>query len=114
MGNIQTHHSKWRFAEKNENRKLVNLEINEIKEGLEGTEKYRSERTERQSIPMINPALNSVANAIQQKNLIQFEHSYNLLTNTCTNYHRAPNQGFIQLTIPSRQNFSNQRFKLEY
>jgi hypothetical protein len=113
MGNIQVHHSKLWFAGENENWKLADFEINEIKEALEDIEKYQSERPESKSIPMINPALDSVSNAIQQKNLIQFQRSYNLLTNTCTNCHQATNHGFIQIKIPSQQNFSNQRFKLE-
>jgi len=113
MGNIQVHHSKLWFAGKNENWELADFEINEIKEGLNDIEKYQSERTESKSIPMINPALDSVSNAIQQKNLIQFERSYKLLTNTCTSCHQATNHEFIQITIPSQQNFSNQRFKLE-
>tara|TARA_R110001592_G_scaffold342014_3_gene631529 strand:- start:2254 stop:2745 length:492 start_codon:yes stop_codon:yes gene_type:complete len=113
MGNIQVHHSKLWFSGKNENWELANFEINEIKEALEDIEKYQSERTESKYIPMINPALDSVSNAIQQKNLIQFERSYKLLTNTCTSCHQATNHEFIQITIPSQQNFSNQRFKLE-
>ena len=113
MGNIQVHHSKLWFAGKNENWELADFEINEIKEALEDIEKYQSERTESKSIPMINPALDSVSNAIQQKNLIQFERSYKLLTNTCTSCHQATNHEFIQIAIPSQQNFSNQRFKLE-
>lgn len=113
MSNIQIHHSKLWFAGKNENWKLADFEINEIKENLEDIQNYETDRTESQMTPMINPALDSVSNAIQQKNLIQFERSYNLLTNTCVNCHRSTNYEFIQITIPNQQTFSNQRFKLE-
>ena len=113
MSNIQVHHAKLWFAGENENWKLADFEINEIKENLDDIQKYETDRPESIMIPMINPALDSVLNAIQQKNLMQFERSYTLLTNTCTSCHRATNHEFIQIKIPSQQNFSNQRFKLE-
>lgn len=113
MSNIQVHHEKLWFAGKNENWKLADFEIKEIKENLDAIEKYQSERTESQSIPMMHPSLDSVANAIRLKNTQQFERSYNLLTNTCTNCHRTTKYEFIQIKIPDKNVFSNQEFKLQ-
>ncbi|HPF12595.1 MAG TPA: hypothetical protein PKW08_12555 [Flavobacteriaceae bacterium] len=45
MSNIQVHHEKLWFAGKNENWKLAEFEVNEIKENLEDIEKFQSERT---------------------------------------------------------------------
>ncbi len=113
MGNIQVHHSKLWFAGENENWELADFEINEIKENLEAIQKYETDRPESQEIPMIKPALDSVTNALQKKNLVQFKNSFNLLTNTCVNCHRATKHDFIQIQVPDMKIFSNQKFKVE-
>lgn len=89
MSGIQAHHSKLWFAGQNENWKLADFEVHEIMEAIEYIQKYHTERKESQMIGMINPALDSVNKAIQQKNPALFKTSYTLLTNTCNNCHRA-------------------------
>jgi hypothetical protein len=113
MGNIQVHHSKLWFAGENENWKLADFEINEIKENLEAIQKYETDRPESEMIPMIKPALDSVSHAIQKQNLLKFKSSFNLLTNTCVNCHRATKHEFIQIQVPDMQIFRNQKFKME-
>jgi len=113
MSSIQVHHSKLWFAGENENWKLADFEINEIKENLEAVLKYETDRPESEQIPMINPALDSVSNAIQKRSLAQFKTSFNLLTNTCVNCHLATKHEFIQIQIPDKSVFSNQKFKME-
>lgn len=112
MSSIQTHHSKLWFAGQNENWKLADFEVHEIKEVIEEIQKFKTERKESQMIEMINPALNSINNAIQQKKLALFKSSYTLLTNTCNNCHRAANVEFVVVKIPDTQPFSNQDFKV--
>ena len=63
-------------------------------------------------IGMINPALDSVNNAIQQKSAALFKSGYILLTNTCNNCHHAADFEFNVVKIPNSQPFSNQDFKL--
>lgn len=113
MGNIQVHHSKLWFAGENENWKLADFEINEIKENLEAIQKYETDRPESEMIPMIKPALDSVSHAIQKQNLLEFKNSFNLLTNTCVNCHRATKHEFIQIKVPDMQIFRNQKFKMD-
>jgi len=113
MGNIQVHHSKLWFAGENENWKLADFEINEIKENLEAIQKYETDRQESEMIPMIKPALDSVSHAIQKQNLSEFKSSFNLLTNTCVNCHQATKHEFIQIQVPDIQVFRNQKFKVE-
>ncbi|MBS0646114.1 MAG: hypothetical protein JSR97_05935 [Verrucomicrobia bacterium] len=113
MGNIQVHHSKLWFAGENENWKLADFEINEIKENLEAIQKYETDRQESEMIPMIKPALDSVSHAIQKQNLSEFKSSFNLLTNTCVNCHQATKHEFIQIQVPDMQIFRNQKFKIE-
>jgi len=112
MSNIQVHHAKLWFAGQNQNWKLADFETHEIKETLEAIQKYQIERTESRKISMLNPALDSVNNAVQQKSISLFNRSFTMLTNTCNNCHRATNFEFNVVKIPETPPFSNQDFKL--
>lgn len=112
MSGIQAHHSKLWFAGQNENWKLADFEVHEIMEAIEDIQKFQTERKESQMIGMINPALDSINNAIQQKNSTLIKSSYILLTNTCNNCHRSANFEFNVVKIPDTQPFSNQDFKI--
>ena len=111
MSGIQAHHSKLWFAGQNENWKLADFEVHEIIEVIEDIQKFQTERKESQMIGMINPALDSINNAIQKKSPALFKSSYTLLTNTCNNCHRATDFEFNVVKIPDTQPFSNQDFK---
>ena len=113
MSSIQSHHSKLWFAGQNKNWRLADFEIHEIMESIEAIQKYETERKESKSIGMINPALDSVNIAIQQKDIVLFKSSYSLLTNTCNNCHRANDFEFNIVKIPETQSFSNQDFKVD-
>ncbi len=112
MSSIQAHHSKLWFAAQNENWKLADFEVHEIMEAIEDIQKFESERKESQMTGMINPALDSINNAIQKKSLALFKSSYSLLTNTCNNCHRITGFDFNVVKIPDSQPFSNQDFRL--
>jgi hypothetical protein len=111
MSNIQAHHAKLWFAGKNQNWKLADFEVHEIMESIEDIQKYQTERKESQLIGMINPALDSVNTAIEQKNWKLFNKRYSLLTNTCNNCHKAVNFQFNVVKVPDTQTFRNQDFK---
>lgn len=111
MSGIQAHHAKLWFAGKNENWKLADFEVHEIMESIEAIQQFETERKESQMTRMINPALDSINNAIQQKNPVLFKSSYTLLTNTCNDCHHATNFEFNVVKIPDNQPFSNQDFK---
>lgn len=112
MSGIQAHHSKLWFAGQNENWKLADFEVHEIMEAIENIQKFQTERKESQIIDMINPALDSINNAINQKNPALFKISFSLLTNTCNECHKATNFEFNVFKIPEVQPFSNQDFKV--
>jgi hypothetical protein len=112
MSGIQAHHSKLWFAGQNENWKLADFEVHEIMEAIENIQKFQTERKESQIIDMINPALDSINNAINQKNPALFKISFSLLTNTCNECHKATNFEFNVVKIPEVQPFSNQDFKV--
>jgi hypothetical protein len=111
MGSVQVHHNKLWFAGQNKNWKLADFEVHEIMEAVNDIQKYQTERKESKMVGMINPALDSVNAAIQQKNAALFKSSYILLTNTCNNCHRAANFEFNVVKIPDNPPFSNQDFK---
>lgn len=83
MSGIQAHHSKLWFAGQNENWELAQFEIDEIKESLDDIRKYETDRKKSQLIPMINPALDSIGNAVHKKDIQAFKRSFVFLTSTC-------------------------------
>lgn len=111
MSNVQIHHAKLWFAGKNQNWKLAEFEINEIKETFDDLKIYQSEREETKLIPMISVALDSVSSSIEQKDLKLFKNSFVLLTNTCNDCHLAAHFEFNKIKIPETPPFSNQVFE---
>lgn len=111
MSGIQTHHAKLWFAGQNQNWPLADFEVHEIQEALEDVQKFCSDRPEIKAIGMINPAIDSIDNAIQQKSSQLFKNSFILLTNTCNNCHKATDHGFNVVTIPTNLPAVNQEFK---
>jgi len=111
MTGIQTHHAKLWFAGTNKNWKLANFEIHEIMELIDDIKNYETERKESAVIDMIKPALDSVNQAIQSKNIYLFKSSYINLTNTCNQCHKDVHFEFNVVKIPTIQGFSNQDFK---
>ncbi|WP_092723967.1 hypothetical protein [Hydrobacter penzbergensis] len=110
MSGIQVHHNKLWFAGVNQNWKLADFEINEIKESMDNIKMYCTDRPETKFIGMIDSSLQSVSNAIQQKNSLQFKNSFHILTTTCNTCHQATGHAFNVITIPSAPPFSNQDF----
>ncbi|MCC7377743.1 MAG: hypothetical protein IT255_00115 [Chitinophagaceae bacterium] len=113
MSSIQVHHEKLWFAGINQNWKLADFEINEIKESLDDIKKYCTDRPETKSIDMIDEPLENIGNAIQKKNETDFKNGFTLLTNTCNSCHQATQHEFNVITIPIIPPFSNQIFKLK-
>jgi hypothetical protein len=111
MSGIQVHHAKLWFAGINANWELADFEIHEIMEAIDDLQKFQPGRKEVSSLPMLNPALDSLNAAIRQKNLVQFKSSYTLLTNTCNNCHKAVDYPFNEVKIPDTPPFSNQVFE---
>jgi len=113
MRSIQAHHAKLWFAGQNQNWKLADFEVHEIMESLEDIKKYETDRKESQNIGMLNPAIDSINNAIKEKNMVQFKSSYTLLTNTCNNCHVASEFEFNVVKVPDISTFSNQDFEIK-
>jgi hypothetical protein len=112
MSSIQVHHAKLWFAGKNQNWKLADFEIQEIKEILDNIKKYETERDESKLIGMLDPAVDSVNIAIQKQSASAFKNSFLVLTNTCNECHRTAHFGFNVVKIPDTPPFSNQEFDI--
>ncbi|MEO7982864.1 MAG: hypothetical protein ABI688_02160 [Bacteroidota bacterium] len=110
MSGIQVHHAKLWFAGINNNWELANFEVHEIMEALDDLQTFQTERKETKNLPMLNPALDSVNKAIQEKNAVLFKNSFILLTATCNNCHKAVEFSFNEVKIPETPPFSNQVF----
>jgi hypothetical protein len=110
MGSVQVHHAKLWFAGTSGNWELADFEIHEIKELLEGIKKYNTDRHEVKAIGMMDPAIDSVSEAIMRKNLQLFKDCYLTLTNTCNSCHKTTEHGFNVITIPTSPPMSNQNF----
>ncbi|MEP7253005.1 MAG: hypothetical protein ABI683_11520 [Ginsengibacter sp.] len=113
MGGIQTHHAKLWYAAINNNWKLADYEIAEIKERIQQAEEIETDRPEVKTISMIYPSIDSVANAIKDQNLSSFKNNFQLLTTTCNNCHASNHFEFNVITIPTAPPVSNQDFKVK-
>ena len=114
MTGIQLHHAKLWFAGQNQNWPLADFEIKEIQESLGDIEEFCKDRPEVKSIGMLKPAIDSVTDAIRQKDLQSFKNSFSLLTNTCNTCHKATDHGFNVVIIPNNPPVPNQDFRVPH
>ena len=111
MSGIQVHHEKLWFAGKAENWKLADFEIGEMQEAVDDIKKYCTDRPEVASLPMLQPALDSVAHAVSRGDGAAFRSGFVYLTSTCNNCHRATKHAFNVIQLPTTAPFSNQVFE---
>jgi len=113
MSGIQVHHAKLWFAGQAGNWALADFETKEIREAIDDIQAYCTDRPELASLPMIKPPLDSMDEAIREKNIARFKIGFVLLTNTCNNCHRATKHEFNVIQIPSTPPFTNQVFQAQ-
>lgn len=111
MSSIQAHHYKLWFAGQYENWDLADFEVHEITETIEDLQEFHSDRKEGQLIDMIFPPLDSVSFAIKKENPELFKRSYDLLSTTCNDCHRATEVEFNVVKTPDSSPYGNQEFK---
>ncbi len=83
----------------------------EIQEAIEDIQIYCTDRPEVASIPMIDPALDSLNISIGAKDIVRFKNSYNLLTNSCNSCHQVTKHAFNVIQTPAAPPFTNQAFQ---
>ena len=111
MSGIQVHHAKLWFAGGSGNWELADFEIKEIQEAIEDIQTYCADRPEVASVPMINPALDSVNVSIRNRDITGFKNSFILLTNSCNSCHKATRHAFNVIQVPATPPFTNQSFQ---
>jgi hypothetical protein len=111
MTNIQIHHAKLWFAGDNQNWPLANYQESLIVSAFKRIQLYHGNQPEAKLAAMIDPALDSVDHAIQQKNHALFQHSFSFLTNTCNSCHQATKHPYNVITIPTVPPIGNQSYK---
>ena len=114
MGYIQLRHAKLWFAGINNNWDLASYELGELREGFENAQTYQPEfkgKPIKEIInPLTNPALNSLNEAINKKDLNGFKLAFNKLTQACNTCHQSTGYKFIQIQIPNSLPVTNQHF----
>jgi hypothetical protein len=111
MSGIQVHHEKLWFAGKAENWKLAEFEIGEMQEAIDDIRKYCTDRPEVVSLPMLQPALDSVSHSVARGDAAVFRTAFVYLTGTCNSCHRATRHEFNVIQLPATPPFSNQVFE---
>ncbi|MBW7889509.1 MAG: hypothetical protein H3C48_00465 [Chitinophagaceae bacterium] len=111
MNTIEIHHAKLWFAGTDKNWPLAQYELDEMKETFDDLQKYVKGRPEVKEIPMIDPALKDLGQAIESKDVNRFKPAYITLTTTCNSCHLATEHGFNVITIPSAPPVTDQQFK---
>jgi hypothetical protein len=108
---IQPHHYKLWLAAENKNWDLAKYESHLLTGGFKRIQKFHAGTPEAIATPMIYSQLAAVNQAIKQHDSLQFDKSFELLTNTCNTCHQATNYKFNVITVPVNKNvFENQKF----
>jgi hypothetical protein len=112
MSSIQVHHSKLWFAGKNQNWALAAYEESLIHSAFMKIEKYHSDNPNSKALGMITLPMDSIQNAIAQKNRSSFKRSFLFLTTTCNNCHQVTKHGFNEIIVPAINPMDNQDFNV--
>jgi hypothetical protein len=111
MTNIQLHHAKLWFAGENKNWPLADYNESLIQSAFKRIQLFHGDKSEAKAASMIYPSMDSISNAIRQKDTRSFERSFVFMTNTCNNCHAVTRHDFNVITIPKIQPVTNQDFK---
>jgi hypothetical protein len=111
MSNIQLHHSKLWFAGENQNWPLAEYNESLIQSAFKKIQLYHGDKPEAKAAFMIFPAMDSISNAIREKDKQSFERSFSLMTVTCNNCHSVTSHPFNLITIPKFPPVTDQDFK---
>jgi hypothetical protein len=111
MSNIELHHSKLWFAGENKNWPLAEYNESLIQSAFRKILLYHGDKPEAKAALMIFPSMDSISNAIREKNKRSFERSFFLMTLTCNNCHSVTNRPFNVIIIPKFPPVTDQDFK---
>jgi len=111
----QLRHYKLWYAERADNWRLANYELDQfittvdrITKLYPGASAVAQANTIREKT---YPALSELRKAINDKDSSRFEAAYKQITASCNQCHQAADVGFIVVQVPTRSPFSNQDFR---
>ena len=113
MSSIQLHHAKLWFAGENDNWLLAAYNQSLITNAFKRIQLYHGETLEAKAAYIIDPAMDSVRNAIARKDHLAFESGFRFLTTSCNNCHIVTKHAFNVITIPTVAPIGNQDFNLQ-
>jgi len=111
MSNIQFHHAKLWFAGVNENWPLAEYNESLIQSAFKRIQLFHGDKFEAKAASMMIPSMDSISNAIRQKDIRLFKRGFLFMTNTCNNCHAVTRHEFNVIIIPTIPPVSNQDFK---
>jgi hypothetical protein len=111
MSNIQLHHAKLWFAGDNRNWELAKYQESLILSAFKKIQKFHGNDPEAKIAAMITPAMDSVDQAIESKNLIAFRQSFLFLNASCNGCHQATKRSFNVIVTPTVPPITNQLYK---
>lgn len=112
MSSIQLHHSKLWFAGENKNWPLAEYNESLIQSAFKKIQLYHGDQTEAKAAFMILPVMDSISNAIREKDKQSFEKSFHLMTVTCNNCHAVTRHPFNVIVIPETPPVTDQDFRV--
>ena len=118
MAQSAVRHAKLWFAGQAQNWALASYEIDELREGFEDAAKYHpTHKHIKQPIPELighymDKPLSGLEQTIKDKNLQSFNQNFDQLTTACNACHQSTEFEFNQVSTPTFNPFTNQKFDL--
>jgi hypothetical protein len=111
---VQPRHAKLGLSARDQNWSLARYAAHELKDSLANIARWRPQFRNQSVADMMEATtgepIKAVEQAIETRNLAQFNAAYARLTEGCNSCHAALNHEFIVIKEPDRSYFANQEF----
>lgn len=115
MSHFQRYADKLYFAGVKQNWPLADFYLHEIEETAEEIEKAKviddGINVSEHIGLMLKPAIETLEKTVKSQNAPNFDKDYRLLVASCNNCHAATKHEFVQITVPEKPTYQNQRFE---
>jgi len=112
---VQPRHAKLGLSARDQNWSLARYAAHELKDSLANIARWRPQFRNQSVADMMEAttgeSIKAVEQAIETRNLAQFNAAYARLTEGCNSCHAALNHEFIVIKEPDRSYFANQEFR---
>ena len=112
---VQPRHAKLGLSAREQNWTLARYAVHELKDSLANIARWRPQFRNQSVADMLEATtgdpIKVIEQAIETRNLAQFNVAYARLTEGCNSCHAALNHEFIVIKEPDRSYFANQEFR---